>query len=89
MESPGPAGRQQGFGRWIPPEFACIITQVTAKSGCSVDAARTIRWKEGDSALQREDLVVLLEHAADMDLAYLESWAARLGVGPQLEELLG
>ena len=41
------------------------------------------------NVIHNEDLIVLMEHAADMDLRYLESWAARLGVGPQLKELLG
>lgn len=51
--------------------------------------SKLLWWKEGASALQREDLVVLLETASGMETSYLENWAERLGVGPQLKDLLG
>jgi len=37
----------------------------------------------------RRDGEYLLKSTAGMDLAYLEDWAARLGVVAQLRELIG
>lgn len=50
--------------------------------------SKLLWWKKRESAIQLQDLQWLLESTAAMDMAYLEDWAARLGVGPKLQELL-
>jgi len=79
--------RQLEFARRQRKRIGKLEVNVVAREDLVL--SKILWWKAGESAQQREDLVVLLESAANMDMAYLEDWAARLGVGPQLRELLG
>jgi len=51
--------------------------------------SKLLWWKEGDSPVQRLDLQGLIHARPDLDRAYLEKWADRLGVDHELRELLG
>lgn len=79
--------RRVEFARRLRKRIADLEVSVVAREDLVL--SKLVWWKEGESPQQRADLIVLLESTDGMDLAYLEDWAARLGVGPQLRELLG
>lgn len=79
--------RQVEFARRQRKRIGTLEINVVAREDLVL--SKLLWWKDGESAQQRADLVVLLEAAVNMEMAYLEDWAARLGVGPQLRELLG
>ncbi len=79
--------RQVEFARRQRRRIGELEVSVVAREDLVL--SKLLWWKDGDSALQRADLVVLLEAATPMDQAYLESWADRLGVGAELRELQG
>jgi hypothetical protein len=49
--------------------------------------SKLVWWKECDSAVQKGDLILLLESSSPLDMAYIEHWATRLGVTDQMEAL--
>lgn len=49
--------------------------------------SKLLWWKESDSAVQKSDLILLLESANTLDMTYIGFWAARLGVAERLEAL--
>lgn len=79
--------RQVEFARRQSRRIGALEILVVAREDLVL--SKLLWWKDGESAQQHADLVVLLESAANMDRAYLEKWAAKLGVGPELRELLG
>lgn len=79
--------RQVEFARRQVRRIGALEVSVVAREDLVL--SKLLWWKDGGSAQQRADLVVMLESAAGLDFAYLESWATRLGVGSQLKELLG
>ena len=79
--------RQVEFARRQRKHIADLEVSVVAREDLVL--SKLVWWIEGESPQQRADLLVLLESPAGLDLAYLEEWATRLGVGPQLREFLG
>lgn len=79
--------RQMEFARRQRRRIGDLEVSVVAREDLVL--SKLLWWKDGDSALQRADLVVLLESTVPMDVAYLEHWAERLGVDAELRELQG
>jgi hypothetical protein len=78
--------RQVEFARRQRKRIADLDVMVVAREDLVL--SKLLWWAEGESAVQLQDLRWLLESSASMDMAYLEDWAVRLGVGPKLQELL-
>jgi hypothetical protein len=74
------------FARRQRKRIADLDVMVVAREDLVL--SKLLWWAEGESAVQLQDLRWLLESSASMDMAYLEDWAVRLGVGPKLQELL-
>ena len=49
--------------------------------------SKLLWWEESDSAVQKSDLILLLDSADNLDMKYIEFWATRLGVTERLEAL--
>ncbi len=78
--------RQVEFARRQRRRIGDLDVMVVAREDLVL--SKLLWWAEGESAVQLQDLRWLLESSASMDMAYLEDWAVRLGVGPKLQELL-
>lgn len=46
-------------------------------------------WSESDSALQKADLILLLDSVKTMDFDYIQSWATKLGLSHHLDRIKG
>lgn len=78
--------RHVEFARRLRRRIGDMDVMVVAREDLVL--SKLLWWQDGESAVQLQDLRLLLESSADMDMDHLKNWAARLGVGPQLQELL-
>ena len=72
------------FARRRPVEFAGIRTSIVAVEDLIL--SKLVWARDTGSDVQRRDIVQLL--AGSVDLAYIQSWADRIGVAVLLESLL-
>lgn len=78
--------RQTEFSRRQRRRIGELDVMVVAREDLVL--SKLLWWQEGESAVQLQDLRLLLETPEAMDLKYLEDWAGRLGVGAKLKELM-
>ena len=79
----GPEYRQVEFARRQPVEIAGVKTWIVSREDLIL--SKLVWAKDSGSELQRRDVRTLLDDS--MDRAYLEHWAARLGVAETLAEI--
>jgi hypothetical protein len=75
--------RQVEFARRQPVELSGVKTWIVSREDLIL--SKLVWAKDSGSELQRRDVRTLLDDS--MDRAYLESWAARLGVADALAEI--
>ena len=75
--------RQVEFARRHPVEFGGVKTWIVSREDLIL--SKLVWAKDSASELQRRDVRTLLDES--MDRAYLDRWAARLGVAETLAEL--